>query len=195
MLVMFSGGLDSTIIACLLARGSIKTVDLVNVSFQADSSADRITSIFSYFELLKMFGNRVRMICADYSIADVSKDDTVLKLLTPNNSHMDYNIGTALHYASRGEGYLFDEIFFETEEFMKLLKKITASEPGTEKQKGSYDFGLVTNKVQSIPTNLYYGAWLKSAAKVVFSGLGADEVWSGYSRYKTAILSGGSLGL
>jgi asparagine synthetase B (glutamine-hydrolysing) len=120
---MFSGGLDSTIIACLLARGSnnIKTIDLVNVSFQAESSADRITSIFSFFELIKMFGNRVRMICADYSIAEVSKDDTVLNLLAPSNSHMDYNIGTALHYASRGEGYLFDNNFFETEEFKKLL--------------------------------------------------------------------------
>lgn len=27
---------------------------------------------------------------------------------------------------------------------------------------------------------------MRSQSKVVFSGLGADEVWGGYSRYKTA---------
>jgi asparagine synthetase B (glutamine-hydrolysing) len=30
-----------------------------------------------------------------------------------------------------------------------------------------------------------------SQAKVVFSGLGADEVFGGYARYKTAFLRGG----
>ena len=29
----------------------------------------------------------------------------------------------------------------------------------------------------------------------MFSGLGADETWAGYSRYKTAILKEGTLGL
>jgi asparagine synthetase B (glutamine-hydrolysing) len=29
----------------------------------------------------------------------------------------------------------------------------------------------------------------------VFSGLGADEVWAGYSRYKTASIKGGVQGL
>ena len=27
------------------------------------------------------------------------------------------------------------------------------------------------------------GIWVKSGAKVVFSGLGADEIFGGYSRY------------
>ena len=33
--------------------------------------------------------------------------------------------------------------------------------------------------------------WITSQSKVVFSGLGADEVWCGYSRYKTAAVRGG----
>lgn len=37
--------------------------------------------------------------------------------------------------------------------------------------------------------------WVKSPSKVVFSGLGADEVWAGYSRYKTAGIRGGVRGL
>ena len=36
---------------------------------------------------------------------------------------------------------------------------------------------------------------MRSNSKVVFSGLGADEVWAGYSRYKTALLKGGLDGL
>jgi asparagine synthetase B (glutamine-hydrolysing) len=46
--------------------------------------------------------------------------------------------------------------------------------------------------VQSIDPNLYYKVtdgkreWVRSNSKVVFSGLGADEVWAGYARYRTA---------
>ena len=62
----------------------------------------------------------------------------------------------------------------------------------------SYDFGLVSNKIKEIDPKLYYDVdknenpyWVKSQSKVVFSGLGADEVWCGYSRYKTAAVRGG----
>lgn len=52
---MFSGGLDSTLIGALLAECLDKdvTIDLINVSFDAETSADRITSILSYYELRK----------------------------------------------------------------------------------------------------------------------------------------------
>jgi tRNA(Ile)-lysidine synthase TilS/MesJ len=52
---MFSGGLDSTLLAELLAEvlDSNFSIDLINVSFDAETSADRITSIFSYYELKK----------------------------------------------------------------------------------------------------------------------------------------------
>ncbi len=68
---MFSGGLDSTLIARILAEILPQdiTLDLVNVSFQADSSADRFTSIFSFHELLNLFPQRkMRMLCADYDL-------------------------------------------------------------------------------------------------------------------------------
>ena len=50
---MFSGGLDSTLLAALLADVMSEEfiIDLVNVSFLAESSADRITAIFAYHEL------------------------------------------------------------------------------------------------------------------------------------------------
>ena len=35
--------------------------------------------------------------------------------------------------------------------------------------------------------------WVKSDSKVVFSGLGADEVFGGYARYKTSFERGGNM--
>jgi asparagine synthetase B (glutamine-hydrolysing) len=60
IIVMFSGGIDSTLLVALIAeviRNQDKfdpkdiTLDLVNVSFSPETSSDRITGIFSYFEL------------------------------------------------------------------------------------------------------------------------------------------------
>lgn len=50
---MFSGGIDSTLIGALLAEclDINITIDLVNVTFDAETCADRITAILSYFEL------------------------------------------------------------------------------------------------------------------------------------------------
>lgn len=54
----------------------------------------------------------------------------------------------------------------------------------------------MTNTIKLIPTELYYTKeHVKSSSKVVFSGLGADEVWGGYARYKTALLKGEMEGL
>jgi len=59
----------------------------------------------------------------------------------------------------------------------------------------------VTNKIKNgIKSEGYYlkhpqsgePVWQKSRSKVIFSGLGADEVFGGYSRYKTAALKNGS---
>lgn len=59
---MFSGGIDSTMLVALIAevlrnqdkiKPSDVTLDLVNVSFSPETSSDRITGIFSYFELKK----------------------------------------------------------------------------------------------------------------------------------------------
>jgi hypothetical protein len=76
-----------------------------------------------------------------------------LTLLQPKTSHMDFNIGCALHYASKGEGYLFNPAFYDTAYFAEIRQKIEAPASG---QKTSYDFGVVSNKIQSIDPQLYY---------------------------------------
>jgi len=78
VLCMFSGGLDSTILACLLADLLPEDInlELINVSFSPSDSPDRITSILSYYELLERNKKRqIRLICADqYKITDLMHD-------------------------------------------------------------------------------------------------------------------------
>jgi asparagine synthetase B (glutamine-hydrolysing) len=119
---MFSGGLDSTILAAILCSvlDPQYQVDLVNVSFDARTSADRITAIFSFRELIRLFPerDRLQLICADYNISNVMDHErNFLRLLSPKTSHMDFNIGCALHFASKGEGFVFDTKFFDSIEF------------------------------------------------------------------------------
>ena len=69
--VMFSGGLDSSLIAGIVSQvlDPGLSIDLINVSFAPLTSADRITSIFSFHDLVELFPERkLRMLCADYPI-------------------------------------------------------------------------------------------------------------------------------
>ena len=119
VIVMFSGGLDSTLIAamaCEVLPPEI-SVDLVNVSFAPATSADRFTAIFSFHDLKRLYpGRALRLICADYSMEQVLEDATeglIIDLCRPKQSLMDFNIAAALHFAAKGEGYEFDaETFF-----------------------------------------------------------------------------------
>jgi asparagine synthetase B (glutamine-hydrolysing) len=72
------------------------------------------------------------------------------------------------------------------------LKERESLQDKQQEKNTSYDYGLVTNSIKEIDPELYRSEkWVKSSSKVVFSGLGADEVWAGYSRYKTALLKNG----
>ena len=61
----------------------------------------------------------------------------------------------------------------------------------------SHDFKMVTGQIKEIPIDKYLNTDIGATnetthSKVVFSGLGADEVFGGYARYKTAFLRGGA---
>ena len=61
------------------------------------------------------------MLCADYSIETLFDQETALMdLCYPKTSLMDFNISAALHYASKGEGFVFDPAFFSSEEYATL---------------------------------------------------------------------------
>ena len=58
----------------------------------------------------------------------------------------------------------------------------------------SPDYMMTTAQIKSVDPSKYIDfdvAPVKSNSKVVFSGLGADEVFGGYARYKTAFNRGG----
>ena len=68
---------------------------------------------------------------------------------------MDFNIACALHYASKCEGYLFNDEYFNSESFMKDFEKVVSSfdlkkssnlselKKKNAKAK-SYDYGMIT---------------------------------------------------
>ena len=53
---------------------------------------------------------------------------------------------------------------------------------------------MATAEIKKVEPDLYldHTSNIEVKSKVVFSGLGADEVFGGYARYKTAFERGGS---
>ena len=99
---MFSGGLDSSILASILAKildPSIQ-LDLVNVSFDPDGSPDRISALFSYEDIVKVNPHRkIRLLCADYEIESALKEygDHIKGLILPKSSNLDFNIAFVMY--------------------------------------------------------------------------------------------------
>ncbi|KAL0693158.1 hypothetical protein Bca4012_060338 [Brassica carinata] len=111
--VLFSGGLDSMILAALLDQclDPKCEVDLLNVSFDGPNAPDRISAKTGIKELKKIAPlRRWRLVEID---ADLSKlafeTKRVMSLINPADTYMDLNIGTALWLASRGDGWIHEE--------------------------------------------------------------------------------------
>ena len=122
--VLFSGGLDSTLLVAILSKilNPNIALDLVNVSFDPATSADRISSLFAYSELKALHPTRkFRLLCADFDIKDVLQDyETLLQsLIFPKDSHMDFNIACALFLGAKAKDtfQLDDEKWLNSETF------------------------------------------------------------------------------
>lgn len=158
--VLFSGGIDSLVIARLLDEclPPEEDVQLINVGFGLDASAiarcpDRVSAISGLEELRRVSqtGRRFTLCCAD--VSPEQTDDILAKcvrhLLHPCDQPMDASIGTALWMAARGEGSSHDD---------------------------------VENSAAS--------------ARILFSGLGADELMGGYKgRHRTIFRTEGVEGI
>ncbi|KAF7587700.1 hypothetical protein BBP40_006859 [Aspergillus hancockii] len=173
--VLFSGGLDCTILARLsheLLPGG-ETIDLLNVAFEnpriaaaADKEGkagsvyencpDRITGRSAFAELQTVCPDRNwRFVAIDIPYVEtVGHRDTVKRLMRPHNTEMDLSIACALFFASRGQGFALDS-----------QRSNTEPNPYT------------------------------TPARVLLSGLGADELFAGYARHGVAFSRSGFEGL
>ncbi|KAL3962196.1 hypothetical protein ACCO45_003719 [Purpureocillium lilacinum] len=170
--ILFSGGLDCTVLARLTSDllDPDQAIDLINVAFENPRIAaqhktiseqglyelcpDRITGRKSFAELVAVCPTRRwRLVCVNvpYSLTSSHRSE-VVDLIYPHNTEMDLSIAYALYFASRGHGFSQDR-------------------PGSE------PCPYVTT------------------ARVLLSGLGADELFGGYIRHATAFSRRGYEGL
>ena len=172
--VLFSGGLDCTVLA-RLAHGILPTnepIDLLNVAFENprvaaaqtknkgiptensiyESCPDRVTGRAGYAELQRVCPGRFwRFVAVDVPYSEfLSHRDEVIQLMKPHNTEMDLSIACALYFAARGQGY-------------------------------------VVEARDDHPTTVAY----TTPARVLLSGLGADELFAGYSRHGASFSRGG----
>lgn len=134
--ILFSGGLDSTIIAALLAQilPEKASIYLLNLAFISDAP-DRLTALISYQELRTSHPNRdFKLVLIDVTQEEINDcRDHIMNLLATNDTRMDFSIGTSLYFASKGEGKLY-----ETNENLKFPGKILFSGSGADEILGGY---------------------------------------------------------
>jgi asparagine synthetase B (glutamine-hydrolysing) len=117
IMILFSGGIDSTMLAALshiLLSNSEEELkipfELVNVSSgkNPSESPDRLASIFAFNEIKKLPNadkRDFRLIFIDITEDDIKQNEKhIYELIYPKNTVMDFNIGTALWFATQQYG-------------------------------------------------------------------------------------------
>ncbi len=116
--VLFSGGLDSSILAALASQVLPINfeIDLINIAFENNNKKcskvdkylvpDRETSLLTFDELTRLFPERpFNFIAVNVPFEEyLDHRQHVINLMAPNSSVMDLSISIALWFASRGIG-------------------------------------------------------------------------------------------
>ncbi|XP_058183139.1 uncharacterized protein LOC131301048 isoform X1 [Rhododendron vialii] len=165
--VLFSGGLDSMILAALLDNclDPKYEIDLLNVSFDKELAPDRISSRGGLKELQRFSPlRRWKLVEIDADLSNLTLETRhVMSLLNPARTYMDLNIGLALWLASSGSGWVYEESI------------------------GNVNSNYDSENCQSIK--------YKSEARILLVGSGADEQCAGYGRHRTKYRNGSWIGL
>ncbi|XP_010527975.1 PREDICTED: asparagine synthetase domain-containing protein 1 [Tarenaya hassleriana] len=109
--VLFSGGLDSMILAALLDQclDPKYEIDLLNVSFDGPYAPDRVSAKAGVIELENIAPmRRWKLVEIDADLSKLTHETKhVMSLINPADTYMDLNIGTALWLAARGDGWIY----------------------------------------------------------------------------------------
>lgn len=115
--VLFSGGIDSTVLALLLNNhlDMHTSIDLLNVAFE-QNAPDRLTGLKAVEELRRLTPDRKW----NFVEIDVTKDEliewrskVIKKLVFPLETVIDDSIGCSIWFAARGKG-LLERNLYET---------------------------------------------------------------------------------
>ncbi|KAJ8774710.1 hypothetical protein K2173_017156 [Erythroxylum novogranatense] len=110
--ILFSGGLDSMILAALLNECLDLNygIDLLNVSFDGECAPDRISAKAGLQELRRLAPlRRWKLVEIDADLSNLTTEmKHVMTLIKPAKTYMDLNIGTALWLAASGEGWVYE---------------------------------------------------------------------------------------
>lgn len=117
--ILFSGGIDSLVLAVLADKHlpSEEPIDLLNVAFGSTSFdvPDRQTGLQGLKELRRLSKRTWNFVQIDVTSEEAKKyQNRILELTEPRNSVMDITISTALWFAARGIGTLYDPKSEET---------------------------------------------------------------------------------
>ncbi|TGJ81070.1 hypothetical protein E0Z10_g7703 [Xylaria hypoxylon] len=176
--ILFSGGLDSTVLARLTHElvPIDQGLDLINVAFENprrvaleakqphlrasdtyESCPDRATGRKAFAELKSSCPGRYwRFIAVNVPFEEaMAHKEKVLSLMYPHDTEMDLSIAFALYFAARGTGDCY------------------------------------VNQIEWQPSP----PTISTTARVLLSGLGADELFGGYSRHELAFKRRGYSGL
>jgi len=167
--VLFSGGLDSSIIALIAAKllkekQDFRGIDLLNVAFGSGGDEsfevpDRITGVQALQEIQEVVPNYpLRMLLINVQLQQLQEQrrDRIKSLLYPLDTVLDDSIGCAIWFAANGEGI-----------YKKNFAKCNTS---------TSDGNNLSDELREIIH--------KSESRVVLSGMGIDEQLGGYSRHR-----------
>lgn len=166
--VMYSGGVDCAVLARLLhdVLPETETIDLLNVSFENPRSLtnarkldpafnsmydtpDRITGIQGHQELCETCPSREwRFVKINVPYAEaLEAKETVMDLMYPNDSIMDYSIALAFYFCARGQGIYTDSAGDDVD--YKTGAKVFFSGLGADEQLGGYSRHIAAYKTGS----------------------------------------------